>query len=986
MRHLIAKGMPVVFVIAAALIASSVTAQPASSRQVDLTINEGTALAIALSPDGETVAMDLLGTLWVVSTVGGPARRITDELGDIRQPAWFPDGKTIAFHSYRDGSFDIWSVGTDGTGLRQRTSGPFDDKEPHLSPDGGRLAFSSDRSGNYDIWVLTLETGELQQLTRHSDNEFMPAWSPDGAEVAFVSDRSDSPGVWATTLDGKERLLAESSGSVNAPSWSPDGRQVLFNVIANGESRLMLSGRSLTSGEDVFPFRAQWISPEEFLYTADGKIRRRSIGGGNRQTLEFMASVSFTQKAYQQRRRDFNSTQARRALGIMKPVISPDATQVAFAALGDLWVMALNGLPRRVTNDRFVEMDPAWSPDGSYLAFSSDRNGNIDLWLRNMSTGQERALTNLPAAEIAAAWAPDGTRIAFLTDAGEIHTVEVESGQTQKVHDALSRPGHLTWSSDSRVIALSALQPSSTRFREGTNQILAISLEDHSERFFVPVPHRSVGTRGTDGPVWSPDGGQMALVMGGTLWVLPVKRTGEPMGPPRQLTREPAESPSWSRDSREILFQSNDRLKIVSVKDGQIRGVPLDLTWKPRIPEGRVVIHAGRLFDGREATLRRDVDIIVEGNRIQSIEDHRPELHVARVIDASGQTVIPGLIETHGHPRKWYGETLGRIWLSYGITTIRSLGGPPYEALEDREAFASGVRLGPRVFLTGNKFTGSRVHFSGERALETEAQVEMELERARILDYDLIKTYVRLPDLLQKRVVEYAHDHGIAVTSHELYPAASYGADGVEHIGGRSRHGYPTKETVLNHTYRDVIELIAASGMRMTPTVGIRGGFLLKAHRDPTLLDDPRFRRLFPTWIVDSTRSRVERIREADLEVLETRMKALGQTILAISRSGGRILAGTDSPIIPYGISLHTELEHFVDSGLSPFQALQSATIVSAEALGAGRDLGSIEAGKLADMVIIDGDPLADIRNTRKVRWVVKDGEVFDLATLLGGN
>jgi Tol biopolymer transport system component/imidazolonepropionase-like amidohydrolase len=986
MRHLIVKGMPVVLVIALLLIASSVTAQPASNRQVEVTLNEGTALAIALSPDGETVAMDLLGSLWVVPTGGGTARRITDEMGDIRQPAWFPDGKTIAFHSYRNGSFDIWSVGSDGTSLRQRTSGPFDDREPHVSPDGRRLVFSSDRSGNYDIWVLTLEGGELQQLTRSSDNEFMPAWSPDGAEVAFVSDRSDSPGVWAMTLDGRERLLAESGGSVNAPSWSPDGRQVLFNVIANGESRLMLRGLPLTSGEDVFPFRAQWISPQEFLYTADGKIQRRSIGGGNRQALEFMASVSFTQQAYQQRRRDFDSTQARRALGIMKPVLSPDATQVAFAALGDLWVMALEGLPRRVTNDRFVEMDPAWSPDGSHLVFSSDRNGTIDLWLRNMNTGQERALTHLPAAEIAAAWAPDGTRIAFLTDAGAIHTVEVESGETRKVHDALSRPGHLTWSSDSRVIALSALQPSSTRFREGTNQILAISLEDGSDRYFVPVPHRSVGTRSTDGPVWSPDGGKMALVMNGTLWVLPVKPTGEPMGPPVELTREAADSPSWSRDSREILFQSNDRLKIVSVEDGQVRDVPLNLTWKPRIPEGRVVIHAGRLFDGKEATLRRDVDIIVEGNRIQSIEDHRPELHVERVIDASGQTVIPGLIETHGHPRKWYGETLGRIWLSYGITTVRSLGGMPYEALEEREAFASGVRLGPRIFLTGNKFTGSRIHFSGERALETEAQLEMELERARILDYDLIKTYVRLPDLLQKRVVEYAHQHGIAVTSHQLYPAVSYGTDGVEHIGGRSRQGYPTKETALNHSYRDVIDLIAASGMRMTPTVGIRGGFLLKAHRDPTLLEDPRIRRLFPSWIVESTRSRVERIREADLEVLETRMKALGETVLAISRSGGRILAGTDSPIIPYGLSLHTELEHFVDSGLSPFQALQAATLVSAEALGAGQDLGSIEAGKLADMVIIDGDPLADIRNTRQVRWVVKNGEVFDLTTLLGGN
>ncbi len=983
MRQRIPRVIRVVFVVSLLLTAFPVTAQPESSRRVDLNINEGTSMAIALSPDGRTLAMDLLGGLWAVSAAGGSARRITDEVSDIRQPAWFPDGKTIAFQSYRHGSWDIWSVSTDGTGLRQQTSGPFDDREPHVSPDGRQLAFSSDRSGSYDIWLLALETGELQQLTHTSENEYMPAWSPDGAEVAFVADRSDSPGIWAMTLDGRERLLAESAGSVNAPSWTPDGRQVLFNVIANNQSRLVFGGRPITSGEDVFPFRAQWISPQEFFYTADGKIKRKSIRGGDVQTLEFTASLSLTREAFRRKRRDFDSTQSRPALGIMKPVISPDGARVAFAALGDLWVMTVGGLPRRLTNDRFVETDPAWSPDGAYLVFSSDRAGTMDLWLRNMSSGQERALTNLSAAEMGAAWAPDGGRIAFLTDAGEVHTVDVESGETQKVHDALFRPGHPTWSPDGRVIALSALRRYSTRFREGTNQILALSLEDLSERYFVPLPHRSVGTRGTDGPVWSPDGTQMAMVMDGTLWVQLVNRRGEPMGPPRQLTSELADSPSWSGNSREILIHSNDLLKIVSVEDGQIRTVPLNLTWRPRIPEGRMVIHADQLFDGKESSLRGDVDIIVEGNRIRSIEDHRPDLHGERLIDATGLTVMPGLMETHTHIRKWPGQIFGRIWLSYGITTIRHLGGPPYEALEDREAYASGVRPGPRIFMAGNTFDGPRIYYSGGLPLQTGAQVEMELERARILGYDWIKTYVRLPDLLQKRVVEYAHDHGIAVSSHELYPAVSYGTDGVEHIGGTSRRGYSPKVTALGHSYRDMIDLVSASGMTITPTVG-GFGLLLKARRDPSLLDDPRFRRLLPAWVVDSVRSSVERIRDSDVEIREARLKAQGQTVLAIVRSGGRIIAGTDSGI--HGISLHAELEQYVDSGLSPFQALQSATIFAAEALGAGQDLGSIEAGKLADMVNIEGDPLTDIRNARKVRWVVKNGEVFDLATLLSGH
>ncbi len=200
-----------------------------------------------------------------------------------------------------------------------------------------------------------------------------------------------------------------------------------------------------------------------------------------------------------------------------------------------------------------------------------------------------------------------------------------------------------------------------------------------------------------------------------------------------------------------------------------------------------MVIHAGRLFDGREPELRHDVDIIVVGNRIRSIEEHRAELHGDKVIDAADQTVMPGLIETHTHFRRWFGENLGRIWLAYGVTTIRTPSALPYELLADREAFDSGVRPGPRVFMTGNTFDGPRIYYSGAMSLEAGTQVEMELERARILEYDWIKTYVRLPDLVQKRVVEYAHAHGIGVTSHELYPAVSYGVDGVEHISGTSR-------------------------------------------------------------------------------------------------------------------------------------------------------------------------------------------------------
>jgi hypothetical protein len=221
------------------------------------------------------------------------------------------------------------------------------------------------------------------------------------------------------------------------------------------------------------------------------------------------------------------------------------------------------------------------------------------------------------------------------------------------------------------------------------------------------------------------------------------------------------------------------------------------------------------------------------------------------------------------------------------------------------------------------------------------------------------------------------------VTSHELYPAAAYGADGVEHIRGTSRRGYSPKVTALNRSYRDVIDLLAASGMTLTPTIGIHGGFRLATLRDPSWLDDARAQALYPDGLLAGYRHAVRPENRPDPAALADALQPLGRLVLEVARAGGRIVAGTDAPIIPYGLSLHTELEHYVDAGLTPFQALQTATTAAAHALGAADDLGTVEAGRLADLVIVDGNPLADIRHARRVRRVIKDGEPFELEALL---
>ena len=224
------------------------------------------------------------------------------------------------------------------------------------------------------------------------------------------------------------------------------------------------------------------------------------------------------------------------------------------------------------------------------------------------------------------------------------------------------------------------------------------------------------------------------------------------------------------------------------------------------------------------------------------------------MVDASNETVIPGLIEIHTHLNKDYGEALGRIFLSWGITTVRNPATNTFETMEYRDAFESGARIGPRLFTTGEPFDGTRVYYPGGSSLDDTGQLPLALERAKDAGFDFIKTYVRLPDLMQRRIIDEAHRMGMPVTSHELYPAVAYGADGVEHIRGTSRRGYSPKISGLSRSYRDVIDLLTASKMTLTPTIGIQGGFRLQTLRDPSWMDDPRMRALYPPSVLQRYR------------------------------------------------------------------------------------------------------------------------------------
>jgi Tol biopolymer transport system component len=954
-----------------------------SSGRHRFTAREGTDIAPALSPDGKLIAIDLYTAIWVLPAGGGQARRLTGDEQDATRPHFSPDSKQVVFQSYRDGNYHLWTIGVDGRGLRQLTTGLNDHREPRFSPDGKRLVFSSDVGGSYNLWLFDLDTGAKTQLTSTDTDEGEPNWSPDGRSVACTVDGTAIDRV--DLAGGRERLVAPAADTrLFGPGFSPDGK-LSYTTLRGAVTALVVDGKVISTGEDLFGFPVEWLTASTVLYTASGGLRTRSVTGGDSVAVPFDATVDY--QPHQNRRavRDVSSRSSHAVRGIAGPVLSPDGKSVAFRALNALWLLPVGGRPRKIVDDGFFNSDPDWHPSGTSLVYASDRAGTAALWRYDIAAGTSQRLTTLPGAQITPRWSPDGARVAYQDADGATWIYDLTASSTRQVLPALFQPGRPTWSPDGRTLALAAVKPFSKRFREGTSQILTVGLDDGTTRYTEPMPYRSLSTRGDDGPVWSPDGKWIAFVVESVVWVVPVDARGAFTGEPRQLTREASDAPSWSGDSKTLLYLNNGRLKLIGVDGGGARQVALPLTWTRSRPRGRTVVRAGALWDGKSNSLRRDVDVVLDGDRIVGVHDRRSWAADVSVVDGSGLTVMPGLIDAHNHwhlrGRQW-GDRQGRLWLSYGITTTRSPGDPAYQMLETREALDSGTRVGPRYFATGEAVDGGRVYYNFMRPTTSPEQLALELSRADELEYDLIKTYVRLPISSQRKVVELAHRKGLPLSSHYLYPAVNVGMDGMEHVGATNRLGYSHTISRLGRAYQDVTGLFAASGMSVTPTLFLAA--VLYAE-DKSLFEDPRTRALVPPWEYARLAAKVAEAAK-DTPANELNRAALPGWVgmlLSIHRAGGLVISGTDAPLDDVALSLHQNLRAMVRHGFTPHEALTTATRNPARWLGLSDQLGTVEPGRLADLVAVQGDPLTDIRAAAAVRFVVAGGVVRKVDDLI---
>jgi len=947
----------------------------------DLTIefHEGTNMAATPSPDGQRIAFTAQGAIWLVPFAGGTATRITPWTIEPTAPVWSPDGKVIAFQNYTlDGNWHIWTVQPDGTDAKEITTGFFDDREPAWMPDGSGIVFASDRSGDgqYKIWSYTFATGAYKQLTTGPGSESNPAVSPDGKQIAFV----DTARVFVAQMSGGAPVQAAAGG---APAWAPNGSGLIYQSTTTS---LNSGGNNVVTNEDLFPFPVQLLPNNRFLYTSNGKIRIRNIDGTNMTEVPFSASLSVRRPAITTPKdRQFNNFAARTVRGISAPAISPDGQSVAFVALNDVWVMKIGATPERLTNDTDRDGNVQWTADGTAVYFSSEKGnaGALAVDKIDLATKTRTRLAAIPGKSmVSPKLSPTGDRIAYTTLSGQLEIFTVAGGTSaviiQQVGSQVSTP---QWTTDGTRILLVDNERINNRFREGYNKLRVIDVAAKTGTFYaVAEAPRQVSDREEGAAVLSPDGKTVAFVMDSVLHTIPVNGNGSPAGAAKAITTEVADLPSWAGDSKTILYKSADKLRMVNADGTGAKDVPVNLQWTPAIPPATTIVHAGALWDGVNATLQTNVDIVITGNRITAIRPHQADASTTatKFVDASSMTVMPGLWDPHIHPLTLYqGGQYGQIaalMLSYGITSTQSVAGPLHQSVEMREALQAGNLIGPRLFISPPLWEGNRQFYSFARTLRTPQIADMEIAKAKTMDADFLKSYVRAPIPIMVKIAQGGIDLGVPTGTHMLQPGAATGIGGTTHLSATQRMGYGWSKSINALTYQDAFDLHAKGDFHNIDTLF---SSLALVGQDPAFINDERFRVLVPPNFITG----LQTTPMPTAAVLEG-IKRDAEQSAKVQRAGGLLALGTDSPLVTPGIALHTGLRA---GGLaySNHQALQNVTINAAKMAYVDKDLGTVEVGKLADLAIVRGDPVADLKNAANVEYVVKNGITYSQAQIL---
>lgn len=1015
------------------------------TRTITFETSEGTWLSPDLSPDGSKIVFELLGDLYLLDSKGGVARSIATGMPFDSQPVFSRDGKRIAFLSDRTGPENVWIADGDGRGPRQVSHFDGDPilTSPSWSADGKTIYVSRFRTDHVAFELLAIDVGSgkdhlLVPIGDGPANSTLgAAASSDGRWLYYASQagtKDSKPPAWVIRRrdlhSGHEETLVEPPrsyrpdlvlGTYFRPLPSPDGRVLVYATRYGSQMWLRVldletrADRWLVkleqhdelesaSWRDLAPHYAFSSDSRSLIVNDGGKLERIAISDGGKTDIPFVARVNLPLGPLNRPiiREETGPVHARLIQG---PALSPDGKRLAFSALGTIYTLKLDGRSRpvRLTNDAIGEYQPSWSPDGRTIAFvrwTARDGGNI--WIADADAARHPSkLTRTSAYYTNPVFTPDGRAIVAIASSNDVRMHRYMEYGPLRDADLVIMPasgGALRRIVSGNMGGTPHFGPDSGQtdvlFDDGLN---SVDLGNGGRRLIVQVTGPGYyflpGRAPVDDLRLSPDGKWLLAQIAQQLYLLgtPAKPgTSIDLSSPgvehRKLTAIGADFFQWSRDGRSIGWSVGSTYflrPLASVhllsatnsdqraEEGSPRRFEAAVVLPRAIPKGSLLLTgATALTMGPKGVIPNSEILIIDG-RIAAIGPSGTTTvpKGCEIRNLGGKWVLPGFIDDHDHVADIRRGILDlESWgvasnLAYGVTTAFDPSTLSIDMLAYQDLIDAGLMTGSRIRSTGPALFSFNEFSSKE-------EVDRVLDRYR--DYYRlrnIKLYRTGNRRVREWIAESARQHHLRVTTE--------GADSDKLDLTQIQDGVSGSEHALPATplYKDVVQLLARSGVSYNTTLMINGGgqdyFIVerKASRDPKL------NRFAPKFIVDmKTRKRDWRDLDDDL------FPAFAAGARKVMLAGGIVGMGSHGELP--GLGFHWEMEAHVMGGWTPAEVLRAATLGSAEAIGREADLGSLERGKIADLVVLDRDPLADIRNTLSLSEVMQGGHLYEASTL----